>query len=153
MSGREGLIDTAVKTAETGYMQRRLMKVIKAPRELGPKSIDSGWLMFLCFYLQALEDLFTAYDLSVRNASQGVVQFCYGDDGLDPAEMEGDNQPVDFVRNLRHCQVSLSTNLVFGGKAFRIFTDAPGLALLLQSSGRMTTSMTRACCLTKSWPT
>jgi len=27
MAGREGLVDTAVKTAETGYMQRRLMKV------------------------------------------------------------------------------------------------------------------------------
>jgi DNA-directed RNA polymerase III subunit RPC1 len=27
VSGREGLVDTAVKTAETGYMQRRLMKV------------------------------------------------------------------------------------------------------------------------------
>lgn len=27
MGGREGLVDTAVKTAETGYMQRRLVKV------------------------------------------------------------------------------------------------------------------------------
>jgi DNA-directed RNA polymerase beta' subunit len=27
MAGREGLVDTAVKTAETGYMSRRLMKV------------------------------------------------------------------------------------------------------------------------------
>jgi len=27
MAGREGLVDTAVKTAETGYMQRRLVKV------------------------------------------------------------------------------------------------------------------------------
>lgn len=29
MAGREGLVDTAVKTAETGYMQRRLVKVIQ----------------------------------------------------------------------------------------------------------------------------
>ena len=29
MGGREGLVDTAVKTAETGYMQRRLMKVLE----------------------------------------------------------------------------------------------------------------------------
>lgn len=29
MGGREGLIDTAVKTAETGYMQRRLMKALE----------------------------------------------------------------------------------------------------------------------------
>src|SRR4051794_8909573 len=29
MGGREGLVDTAVKTAETGYMQRRLMKALE----------------------------------------------------------------------------------------------------------------------------
>jgi DNA-directed RNA polymerase III subunit RPC1 len=72
ISGREGLVDTAVKTAETGYMQRRLMK--------------------------ALEDLTTHYDLSVRNSTGGVVQFRYGDDGLDPACLEGDGQPTDFQR-------------------------------------------------------
>ncbi|KAI9205133.1 uncharacterized protein BJ171DRAFT_441903 [Polychytrium aggregatum] len=76
VSGREGLVDTAVKTAETGYMSRRLMK--------------------------ALEDLTAHYDRSVRNASGGVVQFVYGDDGLDPASIEGAQQPVEFVRNLQH---------------------------------------------------
>ncbi|KAJ3415502.1 hypothetical protein HDV05_004704 [Chytridiales sp. JEL 0842] len=75
VSGREGLVDTAVKTAETGYMQRRLMK--------------------------ALEDLTTHYDLSVRNSSGGVIQFTYGDDGLDPASIEGSIQPVDFQRTLQ----------------------------------------------------
>ncbi|KDQ65120.1 hypothetical protein JAAARDRAFT_28779 [Jaapia argillacea MUCL 33604] len=76
ISGREGLVDTAVKTAETGYMQRRLMK--------------------------ALEDLTTHYDLSVRNANGGMVQFTYGDDGLDPGCLEGDAQPVDLVRAWSH---------------------------------------------------
>ncbi|KAF8550261.1 beta and beta-prime subunits of DNA dependent RNA-polymerase [Imleria badia] len=76
ISGREGLVDTAVKTAETGYMQRRLMK--------------------------ALEDLTTQYDLSVRNSAGGVVQFRYGDDGLDPACLEGDAQPIEFQRSLKH---------------------------------------------------
>lgn len=76
ISGREGLVDTAVKTAETGYMQRRLMK--------------------------ALEDLTTQYDLSVRNSTGGVVQFRYGDDGLDPACLEGDAQPVEFERAWMH---------------------------------------------------
>ncbi|KAG8685159.1 DNA-directed RNA polymerase III subunit, partial [Ceratobasidium sp. 394] len=76
ISGREGLVDTAVKTAETGYMQRRLMK--------------------------ALEDLTTQYDLSVRNSVGGVVQFTFGDDGLDPACLEGDAQPVDYVRAWSH---------------------------------------------------
>ncbi|TEB29579.1 DNA-directed RNA polymerase III largest subunit [Coprinellus micaceus] len=78
ISGREGLVDTAVKTAETGYMQRRLMK--------------------------ALEDLTTQYDLSVRNSTGGVVQFQYGDDGLDPACLEGDAQPLDMDRSWRHSQ-------------------------------------------------
>ncbi|KAL0949102.1 hypothetical protein HGRIS_009191 [Hohenbuehelia grisea] len=76
ISGREGLVDTAVKTAETGYMQRRLMK--------------------------ALEDLTTQYDLSVRNSTGGVVQFRYGDDGLDPACLEGDAQPIEFQRAWSH---------------------------------------------------
>ncbi|CAK5263000.1 unnamed protein product [Mycena citricolor] len=76
ISGREGLVDTAVKTAETGYMQRRLMK--------------------------ALEDLTTQYDLSVRNSTGGVVQFRYGDDGLDPACLEGDAQPIEFDRAWSH---------------------------------------------------
>ena len=79
ISGREGLVDTAVKTAETGYMQRRLMK--------------------------ALEDLTTQYDLSVRNSTGGVVQFRYGDDGLDPACLEGDAQPIEFQRSLKHALV------------------------------------------------
>eukprot|EP00040_Diaphanoeca_grandis_P034786 m.217186 g.217186 ORF g.217186 m.217186 type:complete len:1466 (-) comp33232_c0_seq1:105-4502(-) len=62
MAGREGLVDTAVKTAETGYMSRRLMK--------------------------ALEDLSTDYKLNVLNSSGSMIQFCYGDDGLDPTYME-----------------------------------------------------------------
>eukprot|EP01113_Clastostelium_recurvatum_P040668 TRINITY_DN6343_c0_g1_i1.p1 TRINITY_DN6343_c0_g1~~TRINITY_DN6343_c0_g1_i1.p1 ORF type:complete len:1395 (-),score=348.95 TRINITY_DN6343_c0_g1_i1:174-4358(-) len=72
MGGREGLVDTAVKTAETGYMQRRLVK--------------------------ALEDLSTQYDYTVRDGQGGVVQFVYGDDGLDPAGMEAKDRPVDFAR-------------------------------------------------------
>ncbi|KAK3678902.1 DNA-directed RNA polymerase III subunit C1 (rpo31) [Recurvomyces mirabilis] len=72
MSGREGLVDTAVKTAETGYMSRRLMK--------------------------SLEDLSARYDLTVRNGSEGVVQMRFGDDGLDPVDMEGSAKPVNFER-------------------------------------------------------
>ena len=79
MAGREGLIDTAVKTAETGYMQRRLMK--------------------------ALEDLSIHYDTTVRAASGNLIQFHYGDDGLDPAHMEADSQPVELSRVFHHTQV------------------------------------------------
>lgn len=72
MGGREGLVDTAVKTAETGYMARRLMK--------------------------ALEDLSLQYDSSVRNSENTVVQFAYGDDGLNPNDMEDNDRPVNFDR-------------------------------------------------------
>ena len=62
MGGREGLIDTAVKTSETGYIQRRLMK--------------------------ALEDIKVYYDNTVRNVNGYIVQFLYGDDGINPAHVE-----------------------------------------------------------------
>ena len=76
ISGREGLVDTAVKTAETGYMQRRLVK--------------------------ALEDLNAHYDMSVRGSTGDIIQFTCGGDGLDPAELEGDSIPVVFDRNWLH---------------------------------------------------
>ncbi|EPY49320.1 DNA-directed RNA polymerase III complex large subunit Rpc1 [Schizosaccharomyces cryophilus OY26] len=81
ISGREGLVDTAVKTAETGYMSRRLMK--------------------------SLEDLSSAYDGTVRSSNSDIVQFLYGDDGLDPTYMEGDGQAVEFSRSWTH-SVSIS---------------------------------------------
>ena len=75
-----GLVDTAVKTAETGYMQRRLVK--------------------------SLEDLCSQYDLTVRNSEGYIVQFKYGGDGLDPTCMETkDSRPVDFGRLLHHIKV------------------------------------------------
>ncbi len=56
MGGREGLIDTAVKTAETGYIQRRLIK--------------------------AMEDVMVKYDGTVRTSRQQIIQFLYGEDGM-----------------------------------------------------------------------
>lgn len=76
MAGREGLVDTAVKTAETGYLQRRLVK--------------------------CLEDLVVHYDGSVRNAIGEIVEFTYGGDGLDPVFMEVKEKPVDLVRQFMH---------------------------------------------------
>lgn len=58
MAGREGLIDTAVKTSRSGYLQRCLIK--------------------------GMEGLKVEYDTTVRNTEDGsVVQFLYGEDGLD----------------------------------------------------------------------
>jgi DNA-directed RNA polymerase II subunit RPB1 len=62
MSGREGLIDTAVKTADTGYIQRQLVK--------------------------AMEDLTVHYDGSVRDSRMNVVQFKYGEDGINATKIE-----------------------------------------------------------------
>ncbi|KAJ2501612.1 DNA-directed RNA polymerase II core subunit rpo21 [Coemansia sp. RSA 1972] len=62
MGGREGLIDTAVKTAETGYIQRRLIK--------------------------ALEDIMCQYDGSIRNSQGQIIQFVYGEDGMDGCSIE-----------------------------------------------------------------
>ncbi|KZF22033.1 DNA-directed RNA polymerase II largest subunit [Xylona heveae TC161] len=73
MAGREGLIDTAVKTAETGYIQRRLVK--------------------------ALEDVMVKYDGTVRNSLGDIVQFVYGEDGLDGAHIE--HQRVDMITTSR----------------------------------------------------
>lgn len=57
MAGREGLIDTAVKTSRSGYLQRCLIK--------------------------GMEGLEVSYDTSVRDADGTLVQFLYGEDGLD----------------------------------------------------------------------
>ncbi|KAK7398588.1 DNA-directed RNA polymerase III subunit C1 (rpo31) [Neonectria punicea] len=78
ISGREGLVDTAVKTAETGYMSRRLMK--------------------------SLEDLSTQYDNTVRTSTGTVVQFQFGADNLDPLDMEGSAGPVQFQRAWTHAE-------------------------------------------------
>ncbi|CAI4229809.1 unnamed protein product [Auanema sp. JU1783] len=77
MGGREGLVDTAVKTAETGYMQRRLVK--------------------------CLEDLCANYDGTVRSSVGDIVEFVFGEDGLDPSVMEAkDGSVVDFDHILEH---------------------------------------------------
>eukprot|EP00878_Enallax_costatus_P036685 GHUV01041219.1.p1 GENE.GHUV01041219.1~~GHUV01041219.1.p1 ORF type:complete len:110 (+),score=15.52 GHUV01041219.1:71-400(+) len=60
--------------------------------------------------LQALEDLYVHYDETVRNAAGGIVQFSYGDDGLDPVIMEGkDGKPIDFEKLLAKVTHTLSS--------------------------------------------
>ena len=61
-AGREGLIDTAVKTSDTGYIQRRLMK--------------------------SMEDQHVEHDGTVRNVTGSVIQFVYGEDGADTVSVE-----------------------------------------------------------------
>ena len=68
MGGRIGLIDTAVKTSSTGYIQRRLIK--------------------------GLEDLMVSYDMTVRTNKNKIVQFAYGDDNIDTVKVENQQMPI-----------------------------------------------------------
>ena len=62
------LIDTAVKTSQTGYIQRRLIK--------------------------GLEDIKVEYDMTVRNSQGKIIQFTYGDDNFDSTKTENQNIPL-----------------------------------------------------------
>ena len=62
MGGREGLVDTAVRTQQSGYMQRRL--------------------------INALEHLKIEYDQTVRDPHGNIFQYVYGEDGIDPAKSD-----------------------------------------------------------------
>lgn len=81
MAGREGLIDTAVKTSRSGYLQRCLIK--------------------------HLEGLTVAYDGTVRDSDKTVVQFMFGEDGMDilksqfikPKQMEFLNENKEIILN------------------------------------------------------
>ena len=68
MGGRIGLIDTAVKTSTTGYIQRRLIK--------------------------GLEDLMVNYDMTIRSNKNKIVQFSYGDDSIDTVKVENQEIPI-----------------------------------------------------------
>jgi len=99
MGGREGLIDTAVKTAETGYIQRRLVK--------------------------ALEEVMIKYDSTVRNSLGDILQFTYGEDGLDAMHIERQNLAIiasshenfdrkyklDFIRSKQDTRYNLGPEI------------------------------------------
>ena len=74
MAGREGLVDTAVKTSRSGYLQRCLIK--------------------------HLEELKVSYDHTVRDGEGGVVQFVYGEDVIDPtkaAHLDCESRTFQFL--------------------------------------------------------
>lgn len=78
VGGREGVCDTAVKTADSGYVERKLLKVMES----------------VCY----------RYDNSVRNDSNEIISFRYGDDGIDPHKSESREfkdfsiSDMDFLR-------------------------------------------------------
>ncbi len=73
MVGRDSLMDTALRTPKSGYLYRRLSN--------------------------ALQDLKVEYDGTVRDASGRIVQFSYGEDGIDVSKSEGGNINVSRVMN------------------------------------------------------
>ena len=70
-------------------------------KEIYPLFLNNSYFLFVDFNkfsFQALEGLCVQYDGTVRNTDDRVIQFTYGEDQLDPQEMEGDSRPVDFDR-------------------------------------------------------
>lgn len=63
MTGRDSLMDTALRTPKSGYLYRRLAN--------------------------SLQDLKVEYDITVRDASRRIIQFVYGEDGMDVSRSEG----------------------------------------------------------------
>ncbi|NUB90485.1 DNA-directed RNA polymerase subunit A' [Haloterrigena sp. SYSU A558-1] len=73
MGGREGLVDTAVRTSKSGYLQRRL--------------------------INALHELETQYDGTVRDSSDTIIQFEFGEDGTSPVKVSsGDDNDIDVAQ-------------------------------------------------------
>ncbi|ROT34942.1 DNA-directed RNA polymerase I subunit RPA1 [Sodiomyces alkalinus F11] len=93
MAGREGLIDTAVKTSRSGYLQRCLIK--------------------------GMEGLRVSYDSTVRDADGTLVQFLYGEDGLDVTKQK---YLTDFSFVLRNIG-SESAQLNFGSNFKEMFAE------------------------------
>jgi DNA-directed RNA polymerase II subunit RPB1 len=97
MAGRIGLIDTAVKTSTTGYIQRRLIK--------------------------GMEDLKVGYDMTVRNNKERIVQFAYGDDGVDTVRVENQSLPlVSMTLDEIYAHYYVSTSEDKDGVLMTVFT-------------------------------
>ena len=129
--GRDGLVDTAVRTQQSGYMQRRL--------------------------INALEHLRIEYDGTVRNSMGDIIQFKYGEDGVDPAKsdhgkavnvrrlveqinlsaVEGEPAPVGYIdERLKEVQDQLTPLLVeeLGNDLSKVETSRKGVDLAIAST-------------------
>ena len=91
MSGRIGLIDTAIKTADTGYVSKRLVK--------------------------GLEDIMVMYDGTVRNGTNTVVQFQYGDNGIDQTR-----QTEQFIGMLMYNDAKMKETFEFTPSELKQFS-------------------------------
>ena len=92
MGGREGLVDTAVRTQQSGYMQRRL--------------------------INALEHIRVEYDGTVRDSRGDIIQFRYGEDGVDTAKSDH-GKAVNTERLVERVQLTIEK----GAKAAKSYVD------------------------------
>ncbi|UKK00610.2 DNA-directed RNA polymerase [Theileria orientalis] len=90
MSGREGLVDTCVKTAKTGYLQRCVLK--------------------------AMEDVIVCYDATVRDSNGNIIQFKYGEDGIDVSKSSYLSQLQDLQVNQLYYSTSRKSNIANSSK-------------------------------------
>jgi len=100
MGGRVGLIDTAVKTSQTGYIQRRLIK--------------------------GMEDFKIEYDMTVRNHQNKIVQFSYGGDSFDTVRVENQNLPlVDMsIEDIyAHFEMNVKGDIIYTPETSRRITS------------------------------
>jgi DNA-directed RNA polymerase II subunit RPB1 len=74
MTSREGLIDTAIRTASSGYIQRKLIK--------------------------SEEDIYVSNDLTVRTMNNTIIQFIYGDSGIDTTRQYSHNMKLIKMDNV-----------------------------------------------------
>lgn len=77
MAGREGIIDTSIKTSEIGYLNRRMVK--------------------------SLEDISVKYDSTVRDSYGSIIQFLYGEDGVDATYVESIDFPYTYYNDDEMC--------------------------------------------------
>ena len=77
MTGRDSLMDTALRTPKSGYLYRRLAN--------------------------AMQDIRVEYDETVRDSRGNVIQFLYGEDGIDVSRSENG---VINVKNIIESKIS-----------------------------------------------
>ena len=83
--GREGITDTSMKTSTSGYIQRRMVKI--------------------------LEDIFVSYDGTIRKANTNqIIQFLFGNNGLNPSHCiveNGELFPFDVKRLIQKININM----------------------------------------------
>jgi DNA-directed RNA polymerase II subunit RPB1 len=84
--GREGLLDTALKTASTGYLQRKMIKMV--------------------------EDLKFDYTNVVSNAKNNIIEFMYGEDNMDASKLIKTKEGLSFI-DINHINEKLNAEIEF----------------------------------------